>query len=50
MGNYSPYKIPVNVEGINMLTNKKSSKDFFHHEESKFQIREIEVWGVTFLE
>jgi hypothetical protein len=26
MANYSAYKIPVNDEGINMLTNKKSVK------------------------
>ena len=50
MGNYSVYEIPVNVEGINMLTNKKSSKDIFYQEESTFQIREIEVWGVKFKE
>jgi hypothetical protein len=50
MGNYSAYKIPVNDVGINMLTNKKSSKDVNNKEESRFQIREIEVWGVSFKE
>jgi hypothetical protein len=47
--NYPGYKIPVNDEGINMLTNKKSSK-IYGSEQSRLQIREIEVWGVTFLE
>jgi hypothetical protein len=40
----------VNDEGINMLTNKKSSKDKDGVEECYFTIKEIEVWGVTFLE
>jgi hypothetical protein len=40
----------VNDEGINMLTNKKSLKNEYGNEESKFTIKEIEVWGVTFLE
>ncbi len=31
------YNIPVNSEGINMLTNKKVGG---------FTIKEIEVWGV----
>jgi hypothetical protein len=50
MGNYNGFKIPVNDEAINMLTNTKSSKDEDGNEESEFQIREIEVWGVTFKE
>jgi hypothetical protein len=36
MGNYNGFKIPVNDEGINMLTNKKSSKDVDNNEESRF--------------
>jgi hypothetical protein len=48
--NRDNYKIPVNDEGINMLTNKKSLKGLDGEEESKFTIKEIEVWGVTFLE
>jgi hypothetical protein len=40
----------VNNEGINMLTNKKSLKDEDGDEKSEFTIKEIEVWGVTFLE
>jgi hypothetical protein len=44
------YKIPVNTDGINMLTNKKSLKNEKGYEESEFTIKEIEVWGVTFLE
>jgi hypothetical protein len=48
--NESSYKIPVNSEGINMLTNKESKKNNFGYEESLFTIREIEVWGVTFSE
>ena len=44
--NLSGYKIPVNSEGINMLTNKKSANHII--ERSKFTIREIEVWGLTF--
>ena len=42
------YRIPVNSEGINMLTNIKSIKNEYGHEKSYFTIREIEVWGVTF--
>jgi hypothetical protein len=45
--NHSGYKIPVNSEGIHMLTNKKLKKD---EEDSEFTITEIEVWGVTFIE
>jgi len=44
--NFGGYKIPVDSEGINMLTNKKSVNDIF--ERSYFTIREIEVWGVNF--
>ena len=44
--NFNGYKIPVNSEGINMLTIKKSVKDG-SFVESRFTIREIEVWGVT---
>jgi hypothetical protein len=44
--NASGYKIPVNSEGINMLTNKKSVNEY-GWEKSHFTIREIEVWGVT---
>ena len=44
--NLGAYKIPVNSEGINMLTNKKSVKEG-GYEISYFTIREIEVWGVT---
>ena len=44
--NLGAYKIPLNSEGINMLTNKKSVNDIF--ERSYFTIREIEVWGVNF--
>jgi hypothetical protein len=40
----------VNDEGINMLTNKKSVKNEYGYEKSEFTIKEIEVWGVTFLE
>jgi hypothetical protein len=40
----------VNDEGINMLTNKKSLKDYDGDEKCGFTIKEIEVWGVTFLE
>jgi hypothetical protein len=50
MANDSSYEIPVNDEGIHMLTNTKSLKNRYGDEESRFQIREIEVWGVTFLE
>ncbi len=46
--NENGYKIPVNSESINMLTNKKSVKDKGGWERSGFTIREIEVWGVTF--
>jgi hypothetical protein len=38
------YKIPVNSEGINMLTSKKSEDGRYFY----FTIREIEVWGLTF--
>jgi DNA modification methylase len=48
MGNYNGFKIPVNDEGINMLTNKKSLKNKVGNEECHFTIKEIEVWGVTF--
>jgi hypothetical protein len=44
--NESIYKIPVNSEGINMLTNIKSDKNNWCY----FTITEIEVWGVTFSE
>ncbi len=37
------YKIPVNSEGINLLTNQKNK--FLG---SNFDITELEVWGVTF--
>jgi hypothetical protein len=37
--NSSVYNIPVNSEGINMLTNKKGMQ---------FTITSIEVWGVRF--
>ena len=41
----------MNDEGINMLTNTKSLKDGYEDdEEGEFTIKEIEVWGVTFLE
>ena len=46
--NENGYKIPVNSEGINMLTNKKSVKDKYGWERFYFTISEIEVWGVTF--
>ena len=46
MANYSDYKIPVNDEGINMLTNKKNTEN----NRCDFTIREIEVWRVRFLE
>jgi hypothetical protein len=46
MANNVAYKIPENSEGINMLTNKKSTGD----NRCDFTITEIEVWGVTFLE
>ena len=44
--NRDNYKIPVNDEGINMLTNKKKTEN----NRCEFTITEIEVWGVTFLE
>jgi hypothetical protein len=47
-GNKEGYKISVNSEGINMLTNNKSVKEKDGDELCKFTIREIEVWGVTF--
>jgi hypothetical protein len=47
VANQSGYKIPVNSEGINMLTIKKSIED---DQFCEFTIREIEVWGITFLE
>ncbi len=42
LANEDGYKIPVNSEGIIMLTNTKSDDG-----ECDFTIREIEVWGVT---
>jgi hypothetical protein len=50
MANYPSYKIPVNSDDIHMLTNKKCDVGIFRKGESIFIIREIEVWGVTFLE
>ena len=47
MENYPGYKIPVNDEGINMLTNKKTNGML---NQCEFKIREIEVWGVMFKE
>ena len=44
LANWSGYKIPLNSEGINMLTNQKCN------ELSEFTISEIEVWGVSFNE
>ena len=47
--NQSGYNIPVDSEGINMLTNLK-----YNNELSKnhcwFTVSELEVWGVTFKE
>ncbi len=48
IANHPGYKIPVNSEGINMLTNKKFVKNKHGSEICKFTIREIEVWGVKF--
>jgi hypothetical protein len=42
------YRIPVNSEDINMLTNKKKTPGYSNL--CKFTITEIEVWGVTFIE
>jgi hypothetical protein len=46
LANFHGYEIPVNDEGINMLTNKKNTEK----NSCYFTITEIEVWGVTFLE
>jgi hypothetical protein len=46
MANSYVYEIPVNDEGINMLTNKKNTEKNICY----FTITEIEVWKVTFLE
>ena len=43
MPNKDGYKIPVNSEGINMLTNKKCDDG----DVSEFTISSLEVWGVT---
>ena len=48
MPNYPAYNIPVNSEGINMLTNKKTIKREDADDNCLFTIKEIEVWGVTF--
>jgi hypothetical protein len=44
------YKIPVNSEGINMLTNKKSVKTERGNDRCDFTISSLEVWGVTLID
>jgi hypothetical protein len=46
LANKDSFFIPVNSEGINMLTNKESRESEYCY----FTITEIEVWGVTFSE
>jgi hypothetical protein len=41
--NFEGYKIPVNSEGINMLTNKECDDDGY----CDFTISSLEVWGLT---
>jgi len=45
-GNNFGLGIPVNEEGINMLTNKKTNKIF--KDRCLFTISELEVWEVKF--
>jgi hypothetical protein len=45
--NETPYRIPLNSEGINMLTNMKN---IFDKNRCDFTITELEVWGVSFKE
>ena len=46
--NCDKYNIPRNSEGVNMLTNQKSNYRFDLNL-FEFTIKEIEVWGVTFI-
>jgi hypothetical protein len=47
VNNYG-YSIPMNSDGINMLTNKKCSDEEGSGRSSDFTISEIEVWGISF--
>jgi hypothetical protein len=43
---YNSYKIPLNSEGINLLTNKKCDERLYML--CYFTVSELEVWGVSF--
>ena len=48
-GNDDVYRIPIDSEGVNMLTNQKCNHVIFKTD-CNFTISEFEVWGVTFKE